>query len=200
MFSDILHKQWLTNSKCSVNRNGTYSGDYQEDGGVVQTGNIAHVGQIYFDESLRSAVEATYPYYDNKAAIVSNNDDQWAPDEAERNYDPFPEWAYLGDSVTDGLLMWISVGINMSASYNISVAGSLTSSGGISSGNSGGFGNGTIPSGAPPSASSSGTFPPSVPSHAKPKILTNMLQPERWFSQPVGSLESDMTEEIHDRN
>ena len=120
---------------CSVEANGTYS-----------SGNIAHVGQIFFDETLRSAVEAVYPYNTNTQNVTSNEEDMWAPEQADNSYDPFPEWAYLGDAVSDGLLMWISVGINMSASYDVSVGGTLTANGGVP-GNT----NLTAPSGTPPS-------------------------------------------------
>ncbi|KAF2229980.1 aromatic compound dioxygenase [Viridothelium virens] len=134
------HTHLIAHTNGSINRNGTYT-----------SGNIAHVGQIFFDESLRSAVEEVYPYNTNTQVVVSNDDDMWAPEQADSNYDPFPEWAYLGDSVSDGLLMWISVGINMSASYNVSVAGTLTANGGVPE-NTGNF---TAPSGTPPA----GKFP-----------------------------------------
>lgn len=90
------HIHIITEQNGTVFDNGTYSG-----------GTISHVGQLFFDMALRSAVEATYPYTTNTQAITSNDDDMWAPDEADNNYDPFPDWAYLGNDITDGLLMWI---------------------------------------------------------------------------------------------
>lgn len=36
----------------------------------------------------------------------------WAPLQADNDYDPFPEFLYLGSDVTDGLFAWIQVGIN----------------------------------------------------------------------------------------
>jgi len=49
--------------------NGSYAG-----------GTVAHIGQLFFDESLQSAVEATYPYNTNTQLVTSNDDDMWAPD------------------------------------------------------------------------------------------------------------------------
>ena len=41
----------------------------------------------------------------------------WSIVQAENDYDPFPEYLYLGDDDTDGLLAWIQVGINVTADY-----------------------------------------------------------------------------------
>ena len=82
----------------SVLANGTY---------VTGNGSTSHVGQLFFDTVLRDAVEATSPYNTNTQAVTTNDDDQWAPAAASASYDPYPDWAYLGDDITDGLLMWI---------------------------------------------------------------------------------------------
>ncbi|KAF8858221.1 aromatic compound dioxygenase [Acephala macrosclerotiorum] len=85
---------------------------------TIVGGDINHIGQLFFDESLRSAVEATYPYSTNTQSIVSNDNDMWAPSQADNSYDPFPDFVYLDPSdITKGLLMWISVGIDPSANY-----------------------------------------------------------------------------------
>ncbi|KAI9697533.1 MAG: hypothetical protein M1820_007732 [Bogoriella megaspora] len=185
------HIHLITHTNGSVNlNNGTFS---------LQN-NVVHVGQIYFDESLRSAVEDTDPYNTNEAAIVSNDDDLWAPDEAERNYDPFPEWAYLGDSVTDGLLMWISVGINSSANYNVSVAGSLTSNGGVPNPNPGfpGGGNGTFPPGPPPSSTSSSGSKKKTKKKSNRKSKGNNELPKTNGNPDVGAGDNDDAEEDED--
>ena len=86
--------------------NGSYTG-----------GVVSHIGQIFFDEALRSAVEATSPYNTNTVDVVSNDDDMWAPTQADNNYDPLVDYVYLGDDITDGLLTWISIGIDPTANY-----------------------------------------------------------------------------------
>jgi len=126
--------------------NGTIYGN-----NTFQSSNVAHVGQLFFQEDLISEVEATYPYNTNTIELTTNDEDMWAPSQADNNYDPFADYAYLGNDVSDGLLMWISIGINTSASYSVSVAGSLTAEGGVTNSDSdlggGGSGNGTAPSG-----------------------------------------------------
>ena len=59
--------------------------------------------------------------------------------------DPFPQYAYLGDSVSDGLLMWINIGIDMDAAYTVQAAGRLTADGGVANSNGGGGGPGGPP-------------------------------------------------------
>lgn len=85
---------------------------------TIVGGDINHIGQLFFDESLRSAVEATSPYNTNTQSIVSNDDDMWAPSQADNSYDPFPDFVYLDPTdITKGLLMWISIGIDPTANY-----------------------------------------------------------------------------------
>ncbi|KAK6394025.1 hypothetical protein LTR65_001871 [Meristemomyces frigidus] len=84
---------------------------------IAATNNITHIGQVFYNEVLRSAVEATYPYSSNTQPVTSNEADQWSIVQADTYYDPFPEFLYLGDSIEDGLLAWIQVGVNTSANY-----------------------------------------------------------------------------------
>ncbi|KAF4300690.1 putative gpi anchored [Botryosphaeria dothidea] len=134
---------------------------------IADGNNITHIGQLFWDEDLRTAVEDTYPYTTNTQAVTSNADDMWDIVQADTYYDPFPEYVYLGPDVTDGLLAWIQIGINTSVNYidddYYSVAAYYQADGGHENedsaigGGSGGNGttNGTmtgaVPSGTPPS-------------------------------------------------
>lgn len=69
-------------------------------------------------------------------------------------FDPFPEYIYLGDDVSDGLFAWIQIGIDTTANYiddeYYSVAAYLDESGGHESTSNafsagGDMGNGTAP-------------------------------------------------------
>lgn len=126
------------------NQNGTVYSN-----GTYQASTISHVGQLFFPTDLKDVVEAIYPYNTNTQAITTNYEDMWAPDQADNDYDPFPDYAYLGSDISDGLLMWISVGVNMGANYSsdVSVAAHLTADGGVvnsdsADGSSGGSGSG----------------------------------------------------------
>jgi hypothetical protein len=100
---------------------------------TIADGTVTHIGQLFYDEALRSAVEATYPYNTNTQNITSNDDDMWSIVQAV-DYDPFPEFLYLGSDVSDGLLAWIQIGVNVTADYTdnsyYSVAAVLQADGG----------------------------------------------------------------------
>lgn len=101
---------------------------------TIQGGSVTHIGQLFWNEVLRSAVEVTSPYNTNTQSITSNADDMWSIVQAENDYDPFPEYLYLGDDVTDGLMAWIQIGINVTADQSdssyYSVAAVLQADGG----------------------------------------------------------------------
>lgn len=83
--------------------------------GTIQGGSVPHIGQLFFGEELRSAVEATAPYNTNTQAVTSNDDDMWSVVQAGTTYDPFVEYVYLGADITDGIMAWIQIGINTTA-------------------------------------------------------------------------------------
>ncbi|KAJ8062692.1 hypothetical protein OCU04_009214 [Sclerotinia nivalis] len=119
---------------------------------TIQGGAVTHIGQLFFNEVLRTAVEATYPYTTNTQSITSNADDRWSIIQAENDFDPFPEFLYLSDDITDGLLAWIQIGINTTADWSdnsyYSVAATLQADGGhqiSTGGGGGGGGNRTAP-------------------------------------------------------
>ncbi|RMZ89319.1 hypothetical protein DV736_g3450, partial [Chaetothyriales sp. CBS 134916] len=63
---------------------------------------------------------------------------------AENDYEPFPEFLYLGEDIADGLLAWIQIGINQSADYTndsyYNIAAYLEADGGYANSNSGSLG------------------------------------------------------------
>ena len=99
---------------------------------TLSGGHVAHIGQLFFDQDLISKVEDTYPYNTNDIAITQNADDHVVEDETEdSNSDPFFEYALLGDKLEDGILAWVTMGVNVSASYDADYAASLTRDGGV---------------------------------------------------------------------
>ena len=119
----------------TLNENDTYTG-----------GTISHVGQLFFDQDLITSVEAVSPYNTNTQELTTNDEDGILSDEAD-TIDPVMEYVLLGDSVEDGILAWISFGIDTTASFTVSAAATLTENGGVANSNSNS-------GGAPPSSSS----------------------------------------------
>ncbi|KAL0938629.1 GPI anchored protein [Colletotrichum truncatum] len=152
------HTHLLSHTNATVMPNGTIS---------VWDAPVSHIGQLFWPESLRSAVEELAPYNTNTQSVTSNAEDMWSVLQADASYDPFPQFVYLSNDLQDGLFAWIQIGVNASADYTdddyYSIAGYIDENGGHSSGTSFGGGgggapgggngtaNGTAPSGAPPS-------------------------------------------------
>lgn len=139
----------MSHLNATLNSNNTISG-----------GAITHVGQIFFDQSMISLVEATAPYSSNTQDLTTNEEDGIMSQESE-GYDPVMEYVLLGDDVSEGVFGWIAFGMDSSVAYNITAAATLTENGGVANPNAGaGMGGGAPPSGAVPS----GIAPTAAPS------------------------------------
>ena len=92
---------------------------------------ISHVGQFFFDEKLRDAVEKLKPYKFNDQKRVSNREDTFIAATATGETDPFMTYAYIGDEIEDGIMGWIVVGVQAKAKKDVAVAGYVTEKGGV---------------------------------------------------------------------
>jgi protocatechuate 3,4-dioxygenase beta subunit len=123
---------------------GTYNGTVLSNNTYLG-GVSSHVGQIFFDQDLISLVEATSPYSTNTQEMTTNVQDGILAEEAVADFDPVVEYVLLGDDVTDGILSWISIGVDMTRAQVISPAGKYTSEGGVQYSSGGGGGGGSPP-------------------------------------------------------
>jgi hypothetical protein len=124
------------------------------------TASASHVGQIFFDQALISQAEKTTPYSTNTQELTLNSDDDILAQELA-DIDPMAEYAMLGDTIEDGIMAWISIGVDPTADDDVTSAGTHYKFGGVANENSDiggppGGGNatgpsGTMRSGAPPS-------------------------------------------------
>ncbi|PYH89055.1 aromatic compound dioxygenase [Aspergillus ellipticus CBS 707.79] len=117
----------------------------------LTTTHANHVGQLFFDQDLISTVEATSPYSTNTQDLTTNADDSILSEEAD-TIDPFAEYVFLGDDVSDGIFAWIALGVDGDEDSELSPAAEYSAEGGsmISSSSSGGEGGqgGGAPSGS----------------------------------------------------
>ncbi|KUF91195.1 hypothetical protein AM588_10002991 [Phytophthora nicotianae] len=134
---------------------GTYNGTLLENN-TYSGGYASHVGQLFFDQDLISEVELTAPYSTNTQEVTANGDDSILSEEAAEDFDPFFEYVLLGDSVSDGVLAWISVGVDMTRAQTITAAGTLTADGGVMSESTNAMGGG---GGMGPGSGMGGTAP-----------------------------------------
>ena len=143
------------------------------DNNTLSGGTIPHVGQFFFDQDLISQVEATSPYNTNKQMLITNaEDDVFGAQETEKSdSDPVLEYVLLGDDLSDGILAWVTVVVNQSATYDPTYSFTYASGGGVAeSGGSEMFPPGVTGYGRPPTNGTNpfggnGTmFPPGIPS------------------------------------
>jgi protocatechuate 3,4-dioxygenase beta subunit len=106
---------------------------------TIVGGTVAHVGQLFWDQDLINEIEATSPYSENSAPLTTNAQDHVLSDETTgTTSDPVINYVKLGDSLSDGLLGWITIAVNTSATYDPSYSYVYTANGGVAqSGGSG---------------------------------------------------------------
>lgn len=115
------HHHIVAHLNVTVQSNGTISG-----------GTVAHIGQLFWDQSLITQVEATSPYSSNSVTLTTNAEDRVFSDEtAETTSDPVLNYVWLGDTLSDGLLGWTTVAVDTSATYDPNYSFLYTSSGGV---------------------------------------------------------------------
>ncbi|KIW25793.1 uncharacterized protein PV07_08937 [Cladophialophora immunda] len=123
--------------------------------------HASHVGQLFFDQDLIAQVEAVSPYATNTQELTLNSEDSILGSEADST-DPFVEYVLLGDTVQDGILAWISIGIDPTEDEEVSNAATYYKDGGVASDNNamGGAGGGSPPNGTAASQGApSGSLP-----------------------------------------
>ncbi|KAK2784571.1 hypothetical protein FQN53_008398 [Emmonsiellopsis sp. PD_33] len=92
------------------------------DNGSYTPGQISHVGQLFYEDRLRRDLAKLHPYNTIRLPFVSNTADVFARGHSDNNYDPLVKYVYLGKNLSDGILAWISVGIDPDADHTADVA------------------------------------------------------------------------------
>lgn len=133
---------------------------------------------------MNEIIEGYQDYLQNTFPRTTNRGDFLTADEASEDYDPFVDYVRLSEDANDGLLMWITIGVNTTADYNdlAMEAAHLYKEGGKSnappfpanfSGFPGGFPSGFptnlpggFPTGFPSGFPTSFPFPPPTPTPA----------------------------------
>lgn len=80
--------------------------------GTLLDNHASHVGQLYFDQELIDQVGAADVYRTNRENVTTNAHDRFLSSAVGAMSDPFMEYVLLGSKVEDGLLGWLSFGIN----------------------------------------------------------------------------------------
>lgn len=113
------HQHIIAHVGSRVLDNGTYTG-----------GVVAHLSQLFFDQALVDAVEATAPYAGNAIAPTRNLEDLFTGYAASPRYDPFVNYVLLsggrgggrdgrdGLGLEAGLFAWAELGIDTRANWD----------------------------------------------------------------------------------
>jgi len=80
---------------------------------------VRHAGQVFFDQDLITAVEATAPYNTNRQSKTLNKNDAILIQETANKADPFFEYVQLSSNIKDGVFGWFSLGVNMTYTRTI---------------------------------------------------------------------------------
>ncbi len=96
-------------------------GATKQPNGTITGGRVAHMGQVYFDQSLVTQTEKVYPYTTNRQNLTTNANDGLLKI-TKLSDDPFLRYVFLGDRIEDGLFSYIRIGIDTSASWGIKPA------------------------------------------------------------------------------
>ncbi|KAI0200907.1 Intradiol ring-cleavage dioxygenase [Astrocystis sublimbata] len=101
------HQHLIAHVGAETLPNGTYTG-----------GRVAHLSQLFFDQALRDAVEATAPYNTNRIPKTANLRDGFTGFAATAKFDPFPNYITLGNGLEDGIFVWAELALNTSSNWD----------------------------------------------------------------------------------
>jgi protocatechuate 3,4-dioxygenase beta subunit len=104
----------------AVHVDGTH--EEEADGSSVNSTSVSMAAQIYFDQQVILDNKRKPPYNANRQPFTFNKDDAWLLNEAATQFDPFVYWITVSDRWEDGLIAWITVGINLTEVRELSVA------------------------------------------------------------------------------
>ncbi|KAH7353729.1 Intradiol ring-cleavage dioxygenase [Plectosphaerella cucumerina] len=112
----------------------THHPDYAEwlrNNNTIQNNVVTHNGQLYFDQRLVDAVRKISPYTNNKQRFIRNDADAFF-EQAASVSDPVLSYFFLDRAgegkygkVEGGILAWKLVGVNMTNTRRLSVAGTF---------------------------------------------------------------------------
>ncbi|TFK55283.1 aromatic compound dioxygenase [Heliocybe sulcata] len=86
---------------------------------VSDAGNLAHIGQFFMDDSWSDQVFAVAPYTENTNNRTYNTEDGILSEENADGNNAFFDLEMLGDDISEGILGYITMGVNSSALYTI---------------------------------------------------------------------------------
>ncbi|KAH6897407.1 Intradiol ring-cleavage dioxygenase [Thelonectria olida] len=87
------------------------------NGTFYSQSKVQHIGQLFFEEDLLNSVYANSPYSAHLSTLnrTTNSEDKLYSSASADGYSAVISVSQLGDSITDGLVGYITIGVNASA-------------------------------------------------------------------------------------
>ncbi|KAH6909974.1 Intradiol ring-cleavage dioxygenase [Coprinopsis sp. MPI-PUGE-AT-0042] len=94
--------------------------------GTFKAGRLSHTGQFFFDDDVNLVIDKMHPYTDNPIRHTRGRTRNWRDSlnifedshGPEGNYNPVFKLDFLGGVIKQGLVGYITMGVNASASYD----------------------------------------------------------------------------------
>jgi len=132
----------------------------REPNGTITGGKVAHISQVYFDQSLITAVEKIEPYTLNRQTLTPNaRDGLLRMTSTAKSDDPFVRYVMLGDRLEDGLFGYIRFGVDAGSDWGVNPAAFRDATGGHQN-PTGPLGDGSQRAKIPPNPGQTSVFPP----------------------------------------
>ncbi|KAI5793218.1 Intradiol ring-cleavage dioxygenase [Geopyxis carbonaria] len=96
-------------------------GGSETSAGTYTGGTIPHIGQLFFNQDMITAVEKLAPYTSNTAAITLNSADRVYTQQVttiNQGYDDIVDVELVGSTISQGLVGTIYIAINTAAQYH----------------------------------------------------------------------------------
>ncbi|KAL5512182.1 hypothetical protein ACEPAG_3467 [Sanghuangporus baumii] len=105
-----IHIHTMVHTDWSQSPNGTL---------ISHSGSLNHIGQMFFDEEWNDRILEREPYSLNEARRTRNDEDHDFRRASVDRSSAIVEVEMLGDSLDQGLIGFITIGIDMTADYSI---------------------------------------------------------------------------------
>ncbi|ETW81564.1 hypothetical protein HETIRDRAFT_241995, partial [Heterobasidion irregulare TC 32-1] len=105
-----MHVHTMVHLNYELNSNGTLAS---------HTGSLIHIGQLFANESWNDAVYNTSPYTTDTNERTYNADDSIYAAANTAGYNAEMDIVMLGSDISDGLLGYITIGVDSTATYSI---------------------------------------------------------------------------------
>ncbi|KAK0219143.1 aromatic compound dioxygenase [Armillaria fumosa] len=96
---------------------------------ISHAGSLVHIGQFFFDEDWNDQIYAIDPYTTTTQNRTYNEQDSILQEENSNGNSPYVGLELLGNNLSGGLLGYITVGVDSTASYTIMNTNYLNSTG-----------------------------------------------------------------------